>query len=979
MKKMRKAIAIMMIACPLVIDAQQMSIHSPTAANLGLYGEIPVSYYTGTPHISIPLYEIKGKNLTVPVELSYHPAGIRPEIHPGPTGLGWSLRAGGVISRTIRGDIFDENEWKNYLGLINGYLRHANSWIAGDNWKNRTKDLTKQDCNNCRSDVQSFGFDYEPDEFSFSFLNISGKFYFDHTGQIQVQCDNPVKVVFNNEFVQPWNSGIALAHYNEKVQRAFKSFTIIDEQGTQYSFGGAVNAIEFSEPVGYLGDLLHATSWFLTQIKSADGADVITFEYERGPFVSQLYRASHFYSESGAYERESGGYNDVLDGTLISPVYLRRITGSGGEEITLAYTQSNDLKYASNDYIILRGSVGMSINGYRLLEMTSAIPRFQPSAPSNKYDRIQWLKLDTICVKGKQNESVRQVNFVYNNSSSERLFLDSLKIYGANELTPPMKYAFLYRNKNRLPATYLSCITDHWGFNNGKPYLSNGFNPQFKLPNANYTDSGVLSEIRYPTGGTAQFEYELHDYAQVVDAKDRSNIISQSGTASGLRIKKIITDHLTGNIVTRSFFYKKTPASSVSSGILNALPQYTSAINGRDCCDNRPFSILRTYSMPIIPLTKDNEGLYIGYTYVCEQVSGGGYTQYQYTSHDNGHSDVLLSGGLWNRDIFPSNPHCSRYFERGRLKKETSYNSEEQAVAVKETVWERYGSEGEDNPRALFFEGFDIGYDYCSTAAYLHYCYKFLPSQKTETVYDVNGQNPVTTRITYGYNSYNQKNKIEFTDSDGSIRKQEIKYPADFQTSPYLAMVTGHILSPVVESSVFRNTSLIEKTGSDYSLQHDIFYAPDNSKYQKGSGNTEIRETYLYDIKGNMREITRNDADKTVYLWGYNGRYLIAEIHNAAYSQVTAIISAATLNVISAEAEPSTSDWNAINGLRASLPDALVTTYKYKPLVGITEKIDPRAVKTVYEYDAFGRLQTVKDHNGNYSICLELARIDGQK
>ena len=87
------------------------SIPSPTAANLGLYGDIPVSYYTGTPNISIPLYEIKGKQVTVPITLSYHPSGIRPEIHPGPTGLGWTLHAGGVITRTVRGNGTDECDW----------------------------------------------------------------------------------------------------------------------------------------------------------------------------------------------------------------------------------------------------------------------------------------------------------------------------------------------------------------------------------------------------------------------------------------------------------------------------------------------------------------------------------------------------------------------------------------------------------------------------------------------------------------------------------------------------------------------------------------------------------------------------------------------------------------------------------------------------------------------------------------------------
>ena len=85
---------------PTLIYCQLPAVPSPTAANLGLYEDIPVSYFTGTPSISIPLYEIKGKQINVPITLSYHSAGIRPETHPGPTGVGWTLMAGGVITRT---------------------------------------------------------------------------------------------------------------------------------------------------------------------------------------------------------------------------------------------------------------------------------------------------------------------------------------------------------------------------------------------------------------------------------------------------------------------------------------------------------------------------------------------------------------------------------------------------------------------------------------------------------------------------------------------------------------------------------------------------------------------------------------------------------------------------------------------------------------------------------------------------------------
>ena len=50
---------------------------SANAASLGKYGDIPVSYHTGVPGISIPIYTVKQGNLSLPVTLSYHSSGIK--------------------------------------------------------------------------------------------------------------------------------------------------------------------------------------------------------------------------------------------------------------------------------------------------------------------------------------------------------------------------------------------------------------------------------------------------------------------------------------------------------------------------------------------------------------------------------------------------------------------------------------------------------------------------------------------------------------------------------------------------------------------------------------------------------------------------------------------------------------------------------------------------------------------------------------
>lgn len=992
-----------------IVFAQQISIHSPTVANLGLYGEIPVSYYTGTPNISIPLYEIKGKHVTVPVALSYHPAGIRPEIHPGIVGLGWSLRAGGVISRTVRGNSPDESENNGYVGTVEGYLKYANGWIAQNDWKENAKNALDNNCFACRNTVHNMApySDFEPDEFYFSFLNITGKFYFDHTGQIQVQCDNPVRVIFNNEFVHPTDDGIRLS-YSSIPHRALKSFTIIDEQGTQYYFGG-VTAIEFSDPISYginnsgygipsTGRLLHATSWFLTQIKTADNADIINFEYERGPFVSQLYRSFNYYNYYG-FGVSGWSYNNLtIDGTLISPVYLRRINRVNGEDISFAYTVSNDIKYTQDNYNALF-SYPDDYDNYQLLDMINAIPRLQ-SVASDRFDRIQWLKLDTVSIKNTDDELIRRIKFNYNNNSSERLFLESLNVYGSDDgaFTMPMKYTFTYKNRNRLPAQYLTHTTDHWGFNNGKIYTSNSFNSQYKTPDANYTDSGILSEIRYPTGGTAQFVYELHDYGKVVNTKNRIMITNQSGTASGLRIKKIITDNSTGGVITREYFYKETPFASVSSGVLNMLPQYTYSISGMDC-DNNSFNMSVVRSIPIIPLTKDNEGLYIGYTYVCEQVSDvdGGYTQYHYTNHDNGHSDILLANGKWHRDIFPSDPHCSRYFERGRLKKETFYNAEKQPVTVHETVWSRYGSQGENNPRAFLFEGIKIGHDYCSSAAYLHYCYKFLPFQKTDTVYNPNGLPPTITAMNYSYNSYNLL-KEETKNINGEEYMKRYKYTGDYDvTSPLNNsdhLIINQMQALNMTGCLAEEQLLIKKGGAWKLLNGELtrygsfsgLFKPwkkylleaesplddiEESKLIQGldfNENYKERFVYNYDSFGNPVYIVKDNTEEVIYVWDYEyHQYPIAEIKNINYSDIyqnNPSLAAAILDMAATRSDPDILPYPFNEVVRNILSKAQITTYTYKPLVGMTSKTDPRGVTTTYHYDDFNRLKYIKDHNG---------------
>src|SRR5882757_1151737 len=69
----------------------EVSIASPTAASLGKYVDIPVSYHTGMPQIDIPVYTIKSGPLSLPISVSYHASGLKVMEPAGWVGAGWAL------------------------------------------------------------------------------------------------------------------------------------------------------------------------------------------------------------------------------------------------------------------------------------------------------------------------------------------------------------------------------------------------------------------------------------------------------------------------------------------------------------------------------------------------------------------------------------------------------------------------------------------------------------------------------------------------------------------------------------------------------------------------------------------------------------------------------------------------------------------------------------------------------------------------
>ena len=103
---------------PILTDMPKVIPPSPSVAALMKFEEYPVNNYTGIPNIAIPLYNVStiDNALGIKLSLNYHPASAAGDEVAAHTGLGWTIMAGGTISRTVKG-LPDEMSHNSRFGI----------------------------------------------------------------------------------------------------------------------------------------------------------------------------------------------------------------------------------------------------------------------------------------------------------------------------------------------------------------------------------------------------------------------------------------------------------------------------------------------------------------------------------------------------------------------------------------------------------------------------------------------------------------------------------------------------------------------------------------------------------------------------------------------------------------------------------------------------------------------------------------------
>lgn len=244
-------------------------------------------------------------------------------------------------------------------------------------------------------------------------------------------------------------------------------------------------------------------------------------------------------------------------------------------------------------------------------------------------------------------------------------------------------------------------------------------------------------------------------------------------------------------------------------------------------------------------------------------------------------------------------------------------------------------------------------------------------SRSVTTEYSPGGSTIVKTKD-YLYNTTNhQVAQIdESTGLPNQTRRTRITYSADGTDEYSRWMKDAHRLNDVVETK----TTLVEN-GQEYCIStqrtnYTSRYSNRTSHYLPGSTSTSIgdntpetRAVYSYDDSLNVCAIAV-DGMETVYIWSYYGQYPIAKIEGLTYAEVKTAVGSSVISALLRKAEPSDGDFNSIRNAVRQI-GGHVTTYTYKPLVGVTSETQPNGNTLYYGYDSFGRLETIRDNDGN--------------
>ncbi|WP_027386004.1 hypothetical protein [Chryseobacterium gregarium] len=454
--------------------------------------ETPVSLYTGSPDISVPVYSIKEGDINFDVRLSYNGTGITVGERSSWVGLGWNLSVPTLVRnvRQVPDDLPQGFFYETQYTVDNVYNLES---TIGPNVRLTDIPSVCPQCSTIGTRFREGQLDLESDDYritlpdgkSISFMVNQERDTQHPIGHIVQFPDSDYKINYvtssgNWEITSP-----------QGFQYIYSMGNTIISQHT-YTIGGT--SIGTETPVK---DQTYRSTWALSKIISPNNR-TLNFEYD-----PVLYEDCDLVNQTKTVAVDETAFPD--DGRNVvytnyskikgRNLYISRIWGDFGEVL---FNKDGRLDYTT---------YGKKLNTIEI---------------KNKAGLINRVSFDYDYMTSMSSSPKYTCNrFENDNDISKRLMLK--KIIFNSETQKPVSYQFNY-NTLALP-NRLSFARDWWGYYNGQdnnPGLTPSIDVVMTEENNRdvkpaFTKAGSLEEIIYPTGGKTKFHFEsnrgiFHDY-----------------------------------------------------------------------------------------------------------------------------------------------------------------------------------------------------------------------------------------------------------------------------------------------------------------------------------------------------------------------------------------------------------------------------------------------------------------------------------
>lgn len=931
-------------------DTLAMDMYPPSATALMTYTDYPVSYMTGTPEISIPLYTIQSGTLVLPLTLKYHIGDyLKANQSAGPIGAGWSLSTDFVVTRKIKG--LDDLTANGYPYTGNLLTEQASPFV--------TRKLANETL------------DGEPDRFYFQTFDGNGNFYIlDNGNRVEQVPSGPENIQFTPGI--PTVSGT-----NDR-------FVITDGEGRVYYYYGEHGASDKISANDY-----HWTAWHCRKITDDTGKDNIDFSYiqasagqmpliPQGVEVYDSIPAQHYNLKLFDTPRLETGTQDY-------PYFLDNNQG-GGEGLSWYADDINYGQSAQQSSVSVYSHLISRIDfrgGYVTFNYST---HYSASITPLLVDPFE--VLDEIRVYTSGGILVHTYSFEHNTNIPDRygVLLTRITVDGT------MHYEFSNPGMTRGAGS-----SDFWGYelydSNRRPHsidckihltqpyynLHHDGQISYYLPSGPVDVDNVTSSIyksgdgemtfgiRYPTGGLSQYTFE---YDRFIDLDSNVEKI-----ISSRRIKRIrIWD--TGNVILKDILYEygagkiiRKPSGDISSGPINTILSQKVALYTTepfyDLDHNRiepgPVGYYRKRVFLAGTVFDDDftSGHWVRYPEVTEIVMSGstplGKTVYKFDIEGPYNAPTIDN---YSSDTIPCHPD-KHYWYAGTPKSVSRYCYTNifvyQLQDKVEYLWKTYLKDSTIRTARIwpYVQAIDLMGDLIDNR-----------------IFDYSSYSYSVQHLEMGHNRLLQEKHTQWLD-DGvpMVTLKEYKY--DNPDSLTLGRIITHFPGGTTQTEVFVHDNDYaplynsEKRPTHLTEYIRIVDGVISGGWAYSRNGSRINGVYTLDANNLPASVFRLSSRLEAGVFDGTGTPTSSMYRDSHYSLLDSYqydLTYKTPSMISRRGQPTKSFIWGYGGLYPTkmMVENQLTTAEYSPLIGMTSLTAPDGIQSNYIYNTYGRLVNVK-------------------